>query len=178
MSPRWPAALWVRSSAMAVSRHAHRDDLSRASPTRRSGFTSACSGVPPCQRAARSTRGMDVERKAVIKSTRRDRADRTIAVDERVPHRISLALGRTPMPLYGDGGRIGRRLLLSLSTAGCELRRQRLGLEPDRTRRLLHQPSCLPNLVPSDARPPAPQDQGFLRARRCLLPLVPGRRAA
>ncbi len=25
------------------------------------------------------------------------------------------------MPLYGDGGRIGRRLLLPLSTAGCEL---------------------------------------------------------
>ena len=50
------------------------------------------------------------------------------------------------MPLYGDGGRIGRRLLLPLSTAGCELRRKRLGLEPDRTRRLLHQPKLLAKL--------------------------------
>src|SRR6266404_5816697 len=55
MSPRWPAALWVRSSAMAVSRPVHRDDLSRASPTRRSGFTSACSGVPACQHLSASS---------------------------------------------------------------------------------------------------------------------------
>ena len=61
MSPRWPAVLCVGSSAMAVSRHAHRYDLSRASPTRRSGCTSACSGVPPCQRASRR---MNVELRA------------------------------------------------------------------------------------------------------------------
>src|SRR5258708_27406953 len=55
MSPRWPAALWVRSSALALSRPVHRDDLSRASPTRRSGFTSACSGVPACQHLSTSS---------------------------------------------------------------------------------------------------------------------------
>jgi hypothetical protein len=61
MSPRWPAVLCVGSSAMAVSRHAHWHNLSRASPHEAERLTSACSGVPQCQRASRR---MNVERRA------------------------------------------------------------------------------------------------------------------
>src|SRR6266481_8210419 len=64
MSARWPAALWVRSSAMAVSRHAHRDDLSRASPTQAERLHLSMLRRPYLSTSSPEHRGMDLERKA------------------------------------------------------------------------------------------------------------------
>ena len=61
MSPRWPAVLCLRSSAKTL-RPAFRLDLGHS---RRAG-TSACCGVPPCQRAARSPEGWVSNIKLII----------------------------------------------------------------------------------------------------------------